>query len=151
MVVIFVFVTVKAMGIKQFFKKVWGGVKKVAGKVWGGIKKGAQFVGKIFKPVISVAKPILGGLSMLPGKLGVIGKVGSAAAGIAQNIVDRIPNEKAREKLTQVIDKGKGIVDQVQHKAEGVAGKVKPWADAGLSVINKPPSLGPIKRAVQGQ
>ena len=139
------------MGVKSFFKKLWGGVKSVAGKVWGGLKKGAKFVGKLFKPVISIAKPILGVASALPGKLGVIGKVGSAAAGIAQNIIDRIPNEKAREKLTQVVDKGKGVVDQVQKKAEGVAGKVKPWADAGLSVINKPPSLGPIKRAVQGQ
>ena len=140
------------MGIKDFFKKVWGGIKKTAGKVWSGIKKGAQFVGRVAKkiatPVISIAKPILGGLSMLPGKLGVIGKVGSAAAGIAQNIVDRIPNAKAREKLTQVIDKGKGIVDQVQQKAQDVAGKAKPWADAGLSVINKPPSLAPIKKAV---
>ena len=92
------------MWIKTFFKKVWGGIKKTAGKVWSGIKKGAQFVGRVAKkivsPVVSIAKPILGGLSMLPGKLGVIGKVGSAAAGIAQNIVDRIPNAKAREKLT---------------------------------------------------
>ena len=143
------------MGIKQWFQKVGRGIKKFAGKVWSGIKSAGKFVGRVAKkiatPVISIAKPILGGLSMLPGKLGVIGKVGSAAAGIAQSVVDKIPNAKAREKLTQVIDKGKGVVDQVQHKAQDVAGKVKPWADAGLSVINKPPSLAPIKKAVQGQ
>ena len=76
---------VKHMGIKQWFQKLGRGIKKVAGKVWSGIKKGAQFVGRVAKkiatPVISIAKPILGGLSMLPGKLGVIGKVGSAAEG----------------------------------------------------------------------
>ena len=57
MVVIFVFVTVKAMGVKQFFKKLWGGVKKTAGKIWGGIKKGAQFVGRVAKKIVS---PVVG-------------------------------------------------------------------------------------------
>lgn len=136
------------MSIKNFFKKLWGGIKKVGGKIWNGVKKGAQFVGKIAKPIINIAKPVLGGLSMLPGKIGLIGKVGSAAAGVAKELVDRIPNQKAKDKLNQVIDKGKGFVDKVQDKAQGIADKAKPWADAGLSVINKPPSLAPIKKAV---
>ena len=137
------------MGIKGFFKKLWGGVKKVGGKIWSGLKKGAQFVGKIAKPIISIAKPVLGGLSMLPGKLGIIGKVGSAAASVAKDLVDRIPNQEAKDKLNKVIDKGKELVDKVQDKAQEVAGKAKPWADAGLSVINKPPSLDPIKQAAK--
>jgi len=66
------------MGIKDFFKKVGRGIKRAAGKVWGGIKKGAQFVGKVAKPIINIAKPVLNTLSMLPGKLGMIGKIGSA-------------------------------------------------------------------------
>ena len=137
------------MGVKNFFKKLWGGVKKIGGKIWSGVKKGAQFVGKIAKPIISIAKPVLGGLSMLPGQLGVIGKVGSAAASVAKDLVDRIPNQEAKDKLNKVIDKGKELVDKVQDKAQEVAGKAKPWADAGLSVINKPPSLAPIKQAAK--
>lgn len=130
-------------------KKLWRGTKSVAGKIWNGVKKGAKFVGKIAKPILNVAQPILNGLSLLPSKLGVIGKVGSAAAGIAQNIIDRIPNDKAREKLTQVIDKGKALADQTQQKAQVVAGKVKPYADAGLDIIKRPPSLAPIKQAIR--
>ena len=136
------------MGIKSFFQKIGRGIKKVAGKIWSGIKKGVGFVGKIAKPIISIAKPVLGTIAAIPGKIGLIGKVGSAAAGVAQSIIDKIPNAKAREKLTQVVDKGKEAVDTVQKKAETVAGKAKPWADAGLSVINKPPSLAPIKKAI---
>ena len=136
------------MSIKNFFRKIGRGIKKVAGKVWSGIKKGVGFVGKIAKPIISIAKPVLGTIAAIPGKIGLIGKVGSAAAGVAQSIIDKIPNAKAREKLTQVVDKGKEAVDTVQKKAETVAGKAKPWADAGLSVINKPPSLAPIKKAI---
>ena len=129
------------MGIKDFFKKVGRGIKSVAGKVWGGIKKGAQFVGKVAKPIINIAKPVLNTLSMLPGKLGMIGKIGSAGAEVAKNIVDRIPNEDARNKLNSVIDRGKEAVDNVQNKAQGVAGKVKPWADMGLGLINNPPPI----------
>jgi hypothetical protein len=129
------------MGIKDFFKKVGRGIKNVAGKVWGGIKKGAQFVGKVAKPIINIAKPVLNTLSMLPGKLGMIGKIGSAGAEFAKNIVDRIPNEDARNKLNNVIDRGKEAVDNVQNKAQGVAGKVKPWADMGLGLINNHPPI----------
>lgn len=136
------------MGIKNFFKKVWGGIKKVGGKVWSGIKKGAQFVGRLAKPIISIAKPVLGTIAALPGKVGLIGKVGAAAASVAKDLVDRIPNQEAKDKLNRVIDKGKDLVDKVQDKAQGVADKAKPWADAGLSVINKPPSLNPIKKVL---
>lgn len=136
------------MSIKNFFKKVWGGVKKIGGKVWSGIKKGAQFVGRLAKPIISIAKPVLGTIAALPGKVGLIGKVGSAAASVAKDLVDRIPNQEAKDKLNRVIDKGKDLVDKVQDKAQGVADKAKPWADAGLSVINKPPSLAPINKVL---
>lgn len=122
------------MGIKDFFKKVGRGIKNTAGKIWGGIKKGVGFVGR-------VAKPVLGVLSALPGKLGMIGKVGTVVTGAAKDVIDRIPNENAKEKLNRVIDKGGGVIADVQQRAQGIADKVKPYADAGLSIINKPPKL----------
>ena len=125
------------MGIKNFFKKIGRGIKKVAGKVWGGVKKAAVVVGKVAKPVLNV-------MSVLPGKLGLIGKAGSAAAEVVKGVVDRIPNQQAKDKLNEVIDKGKQAVDNVQEKAQNVANKVKPWADAGLSLYNKPINIKPL-------
>ena len=125
------------MSIKDFFKKVGRGIKKVAGKVWGGVKKGAAVVGKIAKPILNV-------MSVLPGKLGLIGKVGGAAANVVKDVVDRIPNQQAKDKLNEVIDKGKQAVDNVQQKAQTIADKVKPWADAGLSFYNKPVNVKPL-------
>ena len=125
------------MSIKNFFKKIGRGIKKAAGKVWGGVKKAAGFVGKVTKPILNV-------MSVLPGTLGLIGKVGSAAANVVKDVVDRIPNQQAKDKLNEVIDKGKQAVDNVQEKAQTVANKVKPWADAGLSFYNKPIALPPI-------
>ena len=125
------------MGIKNFFKKIGRGIKKVAGKVWGGVKKAAVVVGKVAKPVLNV-------MSVLPGKLGLIGKAGSAAAEVVKGVVDRIPNQQAKDKLNEVIDKGKQAVDNVQEKAQNVANKVKPWADAGLSLYNKSINIKPL-------
>ena len=136
------------MSIKDFFRKIGRGIGRVGKKIWSGIKKGASFVGRLAKPIISIAKPVLGTIAALPGKVGLIGKVGSAAASVAKDLVDRIPNQEAKDKLNRVIDKGKDLVDKVQDKAQGVADKAKPWADAGLSVINKPPSLAPIKKVL---
>ena len=114
------------MAIKNFFKKIGVGVKKAAG-----------FVGKIAKPILNV-------MSALPGKLGLIGKAGSAATTVVKDVVDRIPNQQAKDKLNEVIDKGKQAVDNVQQKAQTIAGKAKPWADAGLSFYNKPVNIKPL-------
>ncbi len=122
------------MGIKNFFKKIGRGIGKVAGKVWNGVKKGAEFVGK-------VAKPVLNTLSVLPGKLGLIGKIGSAGAEVAKNIIDRIPNQQIKDKMNGIIDKGKEFVDKTQDNATGLANKVKPWADAGLSLYKDNPLM----------
>ena len=134
------------MGIKDFFKKVGGFFGRVGKGIWNGVKKVGGFLGRIAKPV---AKPILNGLSMLPGKLGLIGKVGSGVAEVANNVIDRIPNKDIQDKLHKVVDRGKDVVNKVQDKAQEVAGKVKPWADAGLGLINKPPSIKPITTVVK--
>ena len=117
------------MSIKNFFKKVGRGIGKFAGKVWNGIKKGAEVVGKVAKPVLNV-------LSALPGKVGLIGKVGSTVAGAAEKFINKIPNKDARDKLNGIVDKGKNMVDKVENKAGQIASKIQPWAKFGSDVIN---------------
>ena len=129
------------MGIKDFFKKVWSGVKNVGGKIWNGLKKGIGFVGKIAKPIINIAKPILNGMSMIPGKLGIIGTVGSVASEAAKGLIDQIPNQDAKDKLNQLVDRGKDLLDTGQQKAQEIASKVQPYAQAGLNIIDKVPLL----------
>ena len=126
--------TVYEMGIKSFFSNVAQRVGKFAGKVWNGVKAAGKFVGKI-------AKPVLNTVAMLPGKIGLIGKAGSAGLEFAKNIVDRIPNQAAKDKLNQYIDKGQDLVNKAQDKAQSVVGKVTPYAEAGLSLMNKPPTF----------
>ena len=99
------------MSIKSFLKKVGGGIRK-AGR-W--IKhKAIPFVGRL-------AKPILNGISMLPGKLGMIGKLGSALTGIAGGVVDQIPNDKVRDKVRNWIDHEAKLGRTVIDKAKDIA------------------------------
>ena len=99
------------MSIKSFLKKLGGGIRK-AGR-W--IKhKAIPFVGRL-------AKPILNGISMLPGKLGMIGKLGSAMTGIAGGVVDQIPNDKVRDKVRNWIDHEAKLGRTVIDKAKDIA------------------------------
>ena len=100
------------MGIKSFLKKVGNGIKKAGRWVKN---KAIPFVGRL-------AKPILNGAAMLPGKLGLIGKLGSALTGIAGGVVDQIPNDKVRDKVRGWIDHeaklGRAAIDKAQDIAQ---------------------------------
>ena len=107
------------MGIKDFFKKIGNGLKS-AGR-W--IKdKALPVVGRI-------AKPVLGMLGMLPGHLGMIGKVGSVVTGALQSITNQIPNKDVRDKINNVIDKGNNTF-------QGVIDKGKNIVDTGQNIVN---------------
>ena len=121
----------KAMGFKSFFKKIGQGFKK-AGR-W--IKeKALPFVGRI-------AKPILGVMGMLPGKIGMIGKVGSAVTGALHGITEKIPNKEAREKINNVIDKTNSTFQSTLDKGKGyaeTANNIVNTAKDGINNIVKP-------------
>ena len=98
-------------GLKSFFKKIGQGFKK-AGR-W--IKdKALPFFGRL-------AKQVLGVLGMLPGKLGAIGKVGSAVTDVLHNVTEKIPNKDIRDKIDNVINKGSDKVQTVIDKGKGYA------------------------------
>ena len=90
------------MGIKSFLKKVGNGLKKAGRWVKN---KAIPFAGRLIKP-------ILNGAAMLPGKIGYIGKLGTALTGIAESIVDKVPNDNVRNKLHGWIDHERKIGNQ---------------------------------------
>ena len=96
------------MGIKSFLKKVGGGIKKAGRFVKN---KVLPFAGRLIKP-------ILNGAAMLPGKIGAIGKLGSALTGIAESIVDKVPNDNVRNKLHGWVERearlGRTAIDKAQ-------------------------------------
>lgn len=101
-----------------------GGIKSFFRKVWGGIKKAGRFVkDKVLPTVGRIAKPILGVIGALPGKIGMIGKIGSGIANVLHGATQNIPNEDARKKIDDVIARGnerfQGVVDRGRDIANG--------------------------------
>ena len=101
-------------GLKSFFKKVGNGFKKAGRWVRD---KALPVVGRIVKPVLNV-------IGMLPGKIGMIGKLGSAITGVLHGATSAIPNKDVRDKLDNVIDRGnngfQGVVDRGRDAADRV-------------------------------
>ena len=112
-------------GLKSFFKKIGQGFKKVG-----------RFIKDKALPTIGrIAKPVLGIMSMIPGKIGAIGQVGSAVTSVLHGITEKIPNKSARDKINEVIDKGNDKFQTVLDKGKGYAETANKVVDTGKAMI----------------
>ena len=115
------------MGIKSFFKKVWGGIKKAG-----------RFVKDKVLPVVGrIAKPVLSVVGALPGKIGMIGKIGSGVANILHGATEKIPNEDARRKLDDIISRGHDKFQTVVDRGRDIANGANRTVDVGKDIINR--------------
>ena len=114
------------MGIKSFFKKVGNGIKKAGRWVRD---KALPAVGRIVKPVMNV-------ISMLPGKIGMIGKLGTAITGVLHNATDKIPNKDARDKINHVIDQGNTNFNRFIDKGQQITKDMNNKIGVGKDIVN---------------
>ena len=122
------------MGLKSFFKIIGQGLKKVG-----------RFVKDKALPAIGrIAKPILNVMSLIPGKIGAIGQIGSAVTSALHGITEKIPNKDVRDKIDNVINKG-------NDKFQTVIDKGKQYAETGNQIVGavKDGWNNTIKPAVQ--
>lgn len=119
------------MGIKSFFKKIGQGIKKAGRWVRD---KALPFVGRI-------AKPILGMIGALPGKIGMIGKIGSAVTGVLHGAAEKIPNQGVRDKLNRYIDQGSykfnHVIDKGKEFSDDVNKKIGVVRDVGKTLKDR--------------
>ena len=113
-------------GLKSFFKKVGNGIKKAGRWVRD---KALPAVGRIVKPVMNV-------ISMLPGKIGMIGKIGSAITGVLHNATDKIPNKDARDKINHVIDQGNTNFNRFIDKGQQITKDMNNKIGVGKEIVN---------------
>ena len=121
-------------GLKSFFKKIGQGLKKVG-----------RFVKDKALPAIGrIAKPILNVMSLIPGKIGAIGQIGSAVTSALHGITEKIPNKDVGDKIDNVINKG-------NDKFQTVIDKGKQYAETGNQIVGavKDGWNNTIKPAVQ--
>ena len=124
------------------------GIKSLFSKVWGGIRKAGRWVKDKALPVIGkFAKPLLNGMGMLPGHLGMIGKIGSAVAGVASNIIDKIPNQSVQDKLHGIVDKANNTVQAGVDKGQQIAHTANEIVNAAKEGVGRIGSV--VKPAVE--
>ena len=117
------------MGVKSFFKKVGKGIGKFGKTVLNGVKKVGAVVGK-------VAKPVLGVMSHLPGIAGTIGDYGKKGIEAVEKLVEKVPNQKVKDKIMNVMDKGRDLIDKGQNKVTELSNKAQPFIDKGKAINN---------------
>ena len=125
-----------------------GGIKRFFSKVWGGIRKAGQWVKDKALPAIGrVVKPILNVMGVLPGHLGMVGKIGSAVAGVASNIIDKIPNQNIQDKLHGIVDKANNTVQAGIDKGQQIAHTANDIVNAAKEGVGRIGSV--VKPAVE--
>lgn len=118
------------MGIKQFFSNAWNKIKHVA-------RVGYNFVkDKIVPNIGRIAKTGLNIMSNLPGKLGMIGKIGTHAISTVDKALDYVPNTKIRDKIRGVLGFTQSKLDSGINKATEIVNRGNDAIDRGKNIIN---------------
>ena len=117
----------RAMGIKNFFKKIGNGLKKA----------GRFIKNKVFPVIGRLAKPIFNVMGAIPGKIGLIGQIGSGVSNILHGATQNNPNTDVKDKLNRIIDRGNNAFQTVVDKGQNVANAANTTINTGKDVYNE--------------
>jgi len=114
-------------------------------KIGGGIKHILQRGGSIVKDVVKKAAPVVYNiaqkgtslLSHVPGTIGTVAGLANKGLNVAKNLVENIPNSKAKEALTNVINKGQSAVNTGQNHATNLTNRVSSVANPILQTTSQ--------------
>ena len=109
------------MGIRSFFKKIGSGIKKA----------GRWIRDRALPAVSRIAKPVLSLIGALPGKIGMIGRIGSGITNMLHEGISKIPNERARDRLNDVVARGNEGFQRIVDGAKDGANRV----NNGIGVV----------------
>lgn len=128
-------------GIKNFFSRIGNGIKKGATKVWNGVKNGIGYVGRVAKPLSSMAIGAGSILGRIPGVVGTVGKALQGGGAILKSLTNSLPNSSVKDKINNAIDRGLNTGNNVVNKAETIANTVsntgQQYLHAGANIANK--------------
>ena len=103
------------------FTKIGGAVKRVAQRAGSVIKSGVKKVAPIIHNIAEKGTSLL---SNMPGMIGTAAAIANKGLGTARDLVSQIPNEKARDAMNNVINRGSNIVDRGQNTATNITNRV---------------------------
>ena len=104
------------------FGKIASAVKRVATKAGGMIKAGAK---KVLPVVMNIAEKGTNLLSNLPGTIGTVAGLANKGLNTVRNVISSIPNEKARNALTNVVNRRQDVVNSGQTTATNISNRAQ--------------------------
>jgi hypothetical protein len=108
------------------FKRIGGAIKSFAKKAASTVKRGVQAA---VPAIVSVGRAGLGVLSKVPGTIGSTARAINTGLDVAKKVINKIPNEKVRDKLNNFVS-GAGS------KTNNVLDKVSSAAKTGIDMAN---------------
>ena len=111
------------MGIKSFFKKVGGWVKDK-------FHKAKNVVSKFVKPVVKVAKKVVGFIDKTPIG-GILSKATGGIYDTVKKVVNILPDGEVKKNVQNFAGKAEATAGQVVNKVENAQGKAKELIDRG--------------------
>jgi len=132
------------MGVASFFRGIFRGAKNGARKIFEIGKKAAGLVNRIVKPAVNIAKKGYDIYNKFGRKtISKIDEPGNNYKPIQKidNLVDKMPDGAAKDKVKQVIDKGKNFVndkiDKVNNVIRTVDNVTNKWAPFVTQITDK--------------
>jgi hypothetical protein len=117
-----------------FFRKIGGAIKRAATSTYNTVKRGVQTVAP---KLLQIGSTGLGILSKIPGNVGAVSQAAKAGTDALKTIVGNVPNQGAKDKLTNILDKGSTFVDKAGAAVNRVADKATPAIQTGMNAVNK--------------
>ena len=127
--------------IKNFFSRIGNGIKSGATKVWNGVRNGIGYVGRIAKPLSSMALGAGSILGRIPGTVGLVGKALQGGGAVLKSLTDSLPNSSVKEKINNAIEKGlnygNSAINKAQNYANTISNTGQNYLYAGANIANK--------------
>jgi hypothetical protein len=103
------------------FKKTYGALKSFVRNSSEKFTKGMKLLGP---QVLNFSQKGLGLLATVPGAVGTVARTANAGIGMLKNIIDKVPNEKVKASLSNMINTGSDIVNSAAANAVSKATKL---------------------------
>jgi hypothetical protein len=116
------------------FRKIGSALKSFASNTFNRVKRGMQIAAP---KLLQLGSAGLGILAKTPGAIGAVSSVAKTGVDMLKDIVGHVPNQTAKNKLTNILDKGSGFVDKAATTMNTVANKAKPLLITGMNVASQ--------------
>jgi hypothetical protein len=120
------------------FRKIGGTIKRFTRSATENLRSGLKRYGP---QVLSLSQAGLGLLGKVPGTVGMVSRGINSGLDVVKGIIDKVPNQKAQEKLHNIVSKVGMANERISDSITKAAAQITPAAQATVGAIQKVPGI----------